>query len=50
MRLLYNRRGHQTLRLIGIDTSGNVRTIIDETSETFVDYHGKLFLHHLEEE
>lgn len=43
---LYNQRGHQVLRLLGIDAeSGAVRTIIHEESKTFIDYSGKLFLH-----
>lgn len=43
---VYNQRGHQVLRLMGVDpTSGKVRVIIDETSRTFVDYAHKYFLH-----
>lgn len=43
---LYNQRGHQVLRLLGIDAeTGSVRTIISEESKTFIDYSGKLFLH-----
>lgn len=45
---LYNRRGHQLLRLCGIDaTTGAVRTIVEDTSRTFVDYSQKTFLHWL---
>ncbi len=43
---LYNQRGHQTVRLIEIDvTTGSARTVIEETSPTFVDYAHKVFLH-----
>src|SRR5262249_23937315 len=36
---LYNQRGHQALRVIGIDgKSGSVRAIINETSDTFIYY------------
>jgi dipeptidyl aminopeptidase/acylaminoacyl peptidase len=45
---LYNRRGHQLLKLCGIDAvSGAVRTIVEETSGTFIDYSQKTFLHWL---
>ena len=46
VRMLYNERGHQTLRLIEIDVrDGTSRTLIEERSPTFIDYAGKLFLH-----
>ncbi|MFM8892445.1 MAG: DPP IV N-terminal domain-containing protein, partial [Planctomycetia bacterium] len=45
---LYNRRGHQLLRLCGIDAAtGGIRTIVEDTSRTFVDYSQKTFLHWL---
>jgi len=45
---LYNRRGHQLVRLCGIDAAtGAVRTVVEESSETFVDYSQKTFLHWL---
>jgi dipeptidyl-peptidase 4 len=47
-RFLYNQRGHQALRLLGISTAGDIRTIIDESSPTFIDYSQKTFLHRLE--
>ncbi|HEY1173713.1 MAG TPA: DPP IV N-terminal domain-containing protein [Verrucomicrobiae bacterium] len=47
---LYNQRGHQALRLLGIDAeNGTVRTIINEESKTFIDYSGKLFLHRVKD-
>ncbi|MCB9880306.1 MAG: prolyl oligopeptidase family serine peptidase [Planctomycetes bacterium] len=45
---LYNRRGHQQLALLAIDAeTGEVRMIVDERSETFVDYSQKTWLHWL---
>ena len=35
----YNQRGHQVLRLIEVNAStGSARALIDETSDTFIDY------------
>jgi dipeptidyl-peptidase 4 len=48
--LLYNQRGHQVLRVLEIDTSdGSVRSVIDESSSTFIHYstEGKFELHWL---
>lgn len=46
---LYNQRGHQSLKLIDVDAvSAEPSVCIDETSETFVCYSQKTFLHHLE--
>ncbi|KAF2187160.1 hypothetical protein K469DRAFT_705716 [Zopfia rhizophila CBS 207.26] len=42
-RFLYNQRGHQVFRIIGMNTQGRVRTIIEETSKTFIDYSQKLY-------
>ncbi|HMJ88703.1 MAG TPA: prolyl oligopeptidase family serine peptidase, partial [Candidatus Acidoferrum sp.] len=40
----YNQRGHQVLRMIGVDgKSGEARAIVDEQSKTFIDYSGKFF-------
>ena len=45
---LYNQRGHQLMRLVGIRSdSGSARTIIEETSKTFIDYSQKTFIHRL---
>ncbi|HND54034.1 MAG TPA: prolyl oligopeptidase family serine peptidase, partial [Pirellulaceae bacterium] len=44
----YNQRGHQVWRLIAVDAeSGRAQAIIDEQSQTFVDYAQKFFLHEL---
>lgn len=44
----YNQRGHQVLRIIGVDaTTGEARSIIDEQSDTFIDYAFKQFAHHV---
>ena len=41
---VFNRRGHQVLRLLAVDgTSGTVRTVIEEKSPTFIDYAHKFF-------
>lgn len=34
----YNQRGHQVYRVIEVDRQGHARTLIDETSATFIDY------------
>lgn len=37
----YNERGHQLYRVLEIDgTTGSVRTLIEETSKTFINYSG----------
>ena len=47
----YNQRGHQVLRVIGIDgQSGCATALVDETSDTFIDYSRKKLLHWLSEE
>jgi dipeptidyl-peptidase-4 len=48
-RFWYNQRGHQIFRLIGINTRGAVRSIIEETSKTFVDYSQKNYSYEIEE-
>ena len=43
--LLVNRRGHQQLLIVAIDTAtGGLRTVIDERSETFIDYSQKMYM------
>ncbi|HEY2585886.1 MAG TPA: DPP IV N-terminal domain-containing protein, partial [Tepidisphaeraceae bacterium] len=45
---VYNQRGHQAVRVIEVDArSGDARAIIDEHSDTFIDYSGKFFCHWL---
>lgn len=47
---LYNERGHQTLRVIGINPrDGTARTIINEQADTFIDYTRKVYCRHLPE-
>jgi dipeptidyl aminopeptidase/acylaminoacyl peptidase len=47
---LYNQRGHQVLRVIAVDArTGKARTVVEERSETFVDYAHKLFLHRVDD-
>ncbi|MCF7847485.1 MAG: prolyl oligopeptidase family serine peptidase [Kiritimatiellales bacterium] len=46
---IYNQRGHQTLRLLAVQTAtGKVRTVAEEHSDTFIDYSQKTYLHHLD--
>ncbi len=46
---LYNQRGHQALRVIEVDAeSGEARALIDEQSDTFVDYAHKHFCRFLD--
>ena len=50
VRMLYNKRGHQVLRLVELDfRTGRSRVLIEETSPTFIDYSEKLFLHIMED-
>jgi dipeptidyl aminopeptidase/acylaminoacyl peptidase len=46
---VYNQRGHQVFRVIGVRAAdGKATAVVDERSETFIDYAGKRFLHWLE--
>ena len=44
-RFTFNQRGHQHYRVLGMNTRGEVRAIVDESSATFIDYSGKTYLH-----
>ena len=47
---LYNQRGHQVLRIVGVDAkTGEPKPIVDEQSKTFIDYSGKAFTDYLDE-
>jgi dipeptidyl aminopeptidase/acylaminoacyl peptidase len=47
---LYNQRGHQVLRIISVDTgTGLPRAIVDEQSETFIDYTSKQYSHYIDD-
>jgi len=50
---LYNRRGHGVMRVIevAVDAEGDagVAVVVDETSDTFIDYSSKTFLHIVED-
>jgi len=47
---LYNQRGHQVLRICGVDAAtGEVRAVIDEIPDTFVDYAYKKYSYYLDE-
>jgi len=44
-----NERGHQTLRLLEVSVpDGQVRVLIDEQSDTFIDYAYKQYLHRMD--
>jgi dipeptidyl aminopeptidase/acylaminoacyl peptidase len=46
---VYNQRGHQVLRIVAVDPErGAARAVIDEKSETFIDYAFKQFAHYLD--
>jgi dipeptidyl-peptidase 4 len=46
---LYNQRGHQVLRIVGVDAaSGAATAVVDEQCKTFIDYSGKQFSHYLD--
>jgi dipeptidyl aminopeptidase/acylaminoacyl peptidase len=41
---VYNQRGHQVLRLVAVDAAtGAATTLVDEKSDTFIDYSSKFF-------
>lgn len=41
---LYNQRGHQVLRIVAVEAAtGLARALVDEHSNTFIDYAGKQF-------
>ncbi|KAL1606243.1 hypothetical protein SLS60_003645 [Paraconiothyrium brasiliense] len=46
-RFLYNQRGHQVFRVVGMSTQGDVRAVIEEKSNTFIDYSNKLYYREL---
>ena len=47
---LYNQRGHQVLRVVVVDgETGETAALIDERSDTFIDYAYKQFSHYLDE-
>ncbi len=45
----YNQRGHQVMRVVGIDaTTGEAKAIIDEQAKTFIDWTNKVYLNRME--
>ncbi len=47
---VYNQRGHQALRVIAVDAeTGAVTTLVNETSDTFIDYSSKQFVRFLDD-
>ncbi len=46
---VYNQRGHQVLRIVAVDAgTGEAGAIIDERSDTFIDYAHKRFTHYVD--
>jgi dienelactone hydrolase len=46
----FNERGHQKYQIVDVDAfSGKVHIVIDEQSDTFIDYSGKRYRYDLEE-
>jgi dipeptidyl-peptidase-4 len=46
---LFNQRGHQVLRILGVDAkSGVAKPVVDEQSHTFIDYSGKFFAEYVD--
>jgi len=47
---LFNQRGHQVLRIVGVDAeTGRTHSIVEEKSETFIDYAGKFFCRYIDD-
>jgi dipeptidyl-peptidase-4 len=45
---VYNQRGHQVLRIIAVDAdTGQANVVVDEQSQTFIDYAGKYYAAYL---
>ena len=42
---VYNQRGHQVMRLVGVSRDGAVRAITEEKPDTFVDYVNSTYVH-----
>ncbi len=47
---LYNQRGHQVLRVLSVDAeTGKLRILVNEESETFINYSNKTYLEFLDD-
>ena len=47
---LFNQRGHQVLRIVGVDAeTSRTHSIVEEKSETFIDYAGKFFCRYIDD-
>jgi dipeptidyl-peptidase-4 len=47
---LFNQRGHQVLRIVGVDAeTGEASSIVEEKSETFIDYAYKQFSRYIDD-
>ncbi|MEY4189328.1 MAG: Prolyl tripeptidyl peptidase precursor [Planctomycetota bacterium] len=48
---LYNQRGHQVVRLLAVNgKNGEVVSLAEESSKTFVDYNHKIYLHWIKDD
>jgi dipeptidyl aminopeptidase/acylaminoacyl peptidase len=46
----YNQRGHQVVRIVGVDAkTGRTRAVINEETKTFFDYANKQYVNYLDE-
>ena len=45
---VYNQRGHEVMRLVGVTRDGRARSIVEEMPETFVDYVNSTYLHRID--
>jgi dipeptidyl aminopeptidase/acylaminoacyl peptidase len=45
----FNQRGHQAYQVVEVTTGGLVNILINEQSETFIDYSGKRFRHDVDD-
>jgi len=46
----YNQRGHQVVRIVGVDArTGRARAIVNEETKTFIDYAHKQYVNYLDE-
>ncbi len=45
----FNQRGHQAYQVVEVTTGGQVNILINEQTETFIDYSGKRFRHDVDD-
>ena len=47
-RFIYNQRDQRIVRVLGMNTEGSIRVLVEDTSKTFVDYAQKGWFHRIE--